>query len=616
MHRCCGQLGSAILVMTSSAFAAPGEVQWTGWRNALAPKGEASKELLLAQGGKAEYRIVLPVKSSMQHYVAAEYLAHWLEAICGADFAVVGDHEAAKPCEISIGRTNRAEKAGLLASKDDLGDEGYRIAVRDKRLYLIGGRTRGPINAVYALLEEDLGCRWYSKKAVRLPKCETLRVRPVQRVSKPAFRIRDPFYFVSFDATWSLRNRTNAPSAAVPEEWGGRMDYALFVHTMHSLVPPSKYFKEHPEYFMLDGNQKRNAHQLCMTNPDVIRIATESVLRIMKDKPNCEIISVSKTDGGRTCQCPRCKALDTAEGSECASLLYMVNRVAEAVEKHYPGLIISTLAYLETVKPPKTIRPRKNVAIRLCTDRCMWAHPFTPAEESQVFSEALTSWSKIHDRIHIWDYVVNFSHYTAPMPNMDVIAKNIRYFARNNCTGVMTQGAYQSPGSERDWMRSWVIAKLLWDPSRDVRALVQDFIWGYYGNAAPALAEYDALLRRAGADHAETLKAPKGGIRYEMDDPFLSKEFLDKATAIFDRAEALAKTDRDERVAQRVAYARIPIMYVKLCRGPAFVGDGYAALIDRFDKIAHRVGLTHIKEGPPDLAEKIKAWRQTAAKGR
>jgi len=45
--------------------------------------------------------------------------------------------------------------------------------------------------------------------------------------------------------------------------------------------------------------------------------------------------------------------------------------------------------------------PRQKGAIRLCTDRCMWAHPFTPAEDSEVFSSALEGWAKIHDRIHI-----------------------------------------------------------------------------------------------------------------------------------------------------------------------------------------------------------------------
>ncbi len=224
----------------------------------------------------------------------------------------------------------------------------------------------------------------------------------------------------------------------------------------------------------------------------------------------------------------------------------------------------------------------------------------------------------IHDRIHIWDYCVNFSHYTAPMPNMDVVADNIRYFVAHHATGVMEQGAYQSPATERDLMRSWVMAKLMWDPSQDVWDLMQDFIWGYFGNAAPPIVEYNVLLRQAGRDHAETLAAPDGGIRYKMDSPFLSREFLDKATDLYDRAEQLAGDDAE--LLRRVERDRLPIMYVKLCRGPEFAGDGYGALIDRFESIARREGLQHIKEGPPDLEAKLKGWRDAgkdkASKGR
>ena len=56
------------------------------------------------------------------------------------------------------------------------------------------------------------------------------------------------------------------------------------------------------------------------------------------------------------------------------------------------------------------------------------------------------------------------------MPNMDVIADNIRFWVESGAVGVMTQGGYQST-SERDELRSWVIAKLMWDPSRDVNGV-------------------------------------------------------------------------------------------------------------------------------------------------
>ena len=43
-------------------------------------------------------------------------------------------------------------------------------------------------------------------------------------------------------------------------------------------------------------------------------------------------------------------------------------------------------------------------------------------------------------------------------------------------------------------LKAWVIAKLLWDPSRDVAALMANFTWGYYSKAAPAMVAFDSLL--------------------------------------------------------------------------------------------------------------------------
>jgi hypothetical protein len=491
-----------------------------------------------------------------------------------------------------------------------LGEDGYRISVVGDDLVLEGGAGRGIVNAVYALLEEDLGCRFYTNDSIRLPKNKTLSVRPVARSYVPSLRLREPYYKAAFDATWSLRNRTNAPTAPVAEELGGRIDYGgYFVHTHGSLLPPSTYFAEHPDYFALNATGQRYGNQLCATHPDVARIVTETVLKVLKDNPHTEIVSVSKNDnaGDQICHCERCKTLRTAEGgSDIACQLVLVNAVAEAIEKEHPDVEIDTLAYLETLQPPKSMRPRNNVAIRLCNDTVgAWARPFTPAEQCDV-AKALVAWSKIHNRIFIWDYTVNFSHYLAPMPNIDVIAANIRFWVANRAEGVMLQGGYEVP-CERDQKKSWVASKLLWDPSRDETALVQDFIEGHYGAASPAISEYEALLKELRKTHAVAFAAPPSGIRYPMEAAFFTKESLDKATEIFARGKQLA--GNDTAILQRVERAELPVLYVKCCRGPEFVGDSYASAVAEIERIGRREGVGRVAEIGATLEMKLPEWK-------
>jgi hypothetical protein len=257
----------ACIVLCASAFLCSAQVcadeaLWAEWRNTLAPTGEAGPSLTLAENGVTPYVVVIPAEPSTQESKAAEDLALWLKEMTGAVFRIVPDTEAPTEKEVSVGMTNRVP-AEQAAAVPDMGDEGYSISVGGQKLFLLGGKKRGPIYAVYALLEEDLGCRWYAGSQSAIPQRPALTFRPVPRTKTPPLMIRDPFYKAAFDATWSLRNRTNAPSAAVPEEWGGCVDYALFVHTFHTLVPPRQYFKEHPDYFMMDEKGKRNRHQLC-----------------------------------------------------------------------------------------------------------------------------------------------------------------------------------------------------------------------------------------------------------------------------------------------------------------------------------------------------------------
>ena len=568
------------------------------WVNALKPQGKPAGQVKVVKAGKPQGGIQLPDRPTPMETNAAVELQHWIKELTGATL------------DIKAGKAGGSRIA--IRTDGSLGDEGYAIAVNRGQIILSGGKTRGVLNAVYALLEEDLGWRYYASDSIRLPKTNTLVIAPVARRYIPQLKIRDPFYASAFDPAWSLRNRANAPNAAVPEEKGGHMDYAgMFVHTAAQIVPPDNYFKEHPDYFAQAADGTRTTAQLCATHPDVVKIAIAYVRQVLRDNPHTEIVSVSKNDCQVSCLCPRCKKLRDEEGSDMANQLFLVNQVAQAIEAEYPNVIIDTLAYLETIQVPKTVRPRKNVAIRLCNDAVgAWSYPFKPAEQCDT-AKLISAWGAVHNRIYIWDYTVNFSHYLAPMPNLDVIVANIRFWIKNHAEGVMLEGGYQGP-AERDQFKSWVAAKLLWNPALDERALARDFIQGHYGNAAPALEEYEVLLERMRADHGSEMASPPGGIRYPMDAPFFTKGFVAQATDTFARAKQLAQGD--DELMRRVEQAELPLLYVQCVRGPEFVGDKYAQVVDRFERIARREKVQFLQEGGPDFEPKLAGYKNRIPK--
>ena len=154
----------------------------------------------------------------------------------------------------------------------------------------------------------------------------------------------------------------------VGDQHGGKVRFGsgLFVHTFNTLCPPEEFFATNPEYFSeINGGRVKDHTQLCLTNPHVLRIVTERLLARIRQDPTAKLFSVSQNDWYNFCTCPDCKAIDDREESHAGTMITFVNKVAEAVEKEFPELWIETLAYQYTRKPPKTLKPRRNVVPRL-----------------------------------------------------------------------------------------------------------------------------------------------------------------------------------------------------------------------------------------------------------
>ena len=232
--------------------------------------------------------------------------------------------------------------------------------------------------------------------------------------------------------------------------------------------------------------------ELCLTNPDVLNIVTDSVLNDIKINPKLENISVSQNDNNKYCRCSRCAAIDKRQGTPMGSLLTFVNSVADEVAKEYPDVMVGTLSYWYSRKPPKTIRPRPNVQIQLCSIECCVVHPINDpkCKKNVQFCQDLANWGKICNHISIWNYNTNISNYLLPCPNLRVIGPNVRYFVANQAKGIFMQAAGNANGAELSDLRNYLISNLLWDPTRSGDSLVDEFLTLHYAEAAPPIRRF------------------------------------------------------------------------------------------------------------------------------
>lgn len=536
---------------------------------------------------------------------------------------------------ISIGRTRQLADANLPQAKEDLGEEGYAIVQQGNNLFLLGGSRRGPINAVLSLLEEDLGCRWYTSgisatfaNINRIPSRPTLKFRPVTRVYVPQFQVRDPHYCEAWEGHWALRNRTSGQYSAIAEHWGGQRDYAIRTHSFDTLVPKSTYFATHPEYFMLNLDGMRVDLQLCPSNSNILPIAASVMRQTLASRPDAEYIALSANDGIWRCHCTPCRTLDKAADpgkfchhcflthySSAGSLLHMANRLGEMIKADYPDVKIMAQSYLSSQRAPINAKIRDNVSIELCNHDQLLNRPidWTTSDFSSAhdYREQLQRWLKLTENLYIWEYTSNYPHIMMVTPNMGQIGAATRWYADGGVQGLMFQGNHGATKcAERALMRVWVMAKLLWDPSRDIDALQQDFIWGFYGQAAPAVSQYYTLLDDLGQGKFNPLNVPFTGVPGLENGvgPWV-KPFVIQASTIFDRAERLAE---NQQIRARVLLERASLIYLQLENGPEFANDlneDYGALIDQFEQIVQPQQTSQL--GYRDtLQDKLGQWRK------
>jgi hypothetical protein len=520
---------------------------WLGGRGAVAADGAAT--LALAQAGATAYAIAVAESATAPERTAAAELAAYLKQITGAEFAMVTPAAAAGRPVIAVGPgAAKAVAPGLGLDKAALGDDGIVLKTVPPHLILSGaeGARRGTLYAVYTFLEDRCGVRWWTQDASLVPRQADLASGALDLTYVPPFRYREALYNRLAEGRkdpaktrFLVQSRFNGHFNDIPADWGGSYTLIGWCHTFEQLLPPATYFKDHPEWYSeLDGKRRAEQSQLCCTNEAMIAELAKNVLAAIARQPEAGIISVAQNDWGGNCQCAPCKALDAAEGSPSGSLLYCVNRVAEVVEQARPGFLVETLAYQYTRKPPKTVRPRANVLVRLSVIERSAGQPIDSAMNQGLMAD-LQAWKAAAPNLFLWDYTANMTAAFTPHPNLGVFGPDTRTYAASNVRGVFFEGNHYAGDARGDFdeLKTYLMAHLLWNPQQDEQRLITDFLNGYYGKAGPILQSYLDLLAARGRDVRLSSWMPG------PDAAWLDLDAMNRGTELFDQAQAAVAAD-------------------------------------------------------------------------
>jgi len=510
--------------------------------------GSSSGPLSIARNKTTSYAIVVAANATAPERSAAAELKRCLERSTGTTFKVVDDKAGARlKRRILLGRSALVQKALGKVDWTALGTDGIILRTVGQDLVLTGGRPRGVYYAVCEFLERVVGWRWWAEDGELAPTTPSLTVPPLSIVYTPKIVSREPhFYLPNHSPEWCAHNKANGHFNTIPAKLGGNLRILGWCHTFYALIPPQKYFASHPEWFSeIGGRRRAEGGQLCLTNEALVEEISKNALEWIRKDPDAGFISIAQNDWYGRCECPNCLAIEKEDGSPSGPLVRFVNAVAERIEKEFPSFKVETLAYQYTRKAPRVSKPRRNVVIRLCSIECDYGLPLSHPRNAS-FMDDLKAWLAVAPHLYIWTYIARFGDYWYPNPCLRVYEPNIRAFADHHAIGVFMQGDSYNAASCFVRLRSWVNARLLWNPSLDSSALIDEFLRGYYGAAAPHLRAYLRLIEAA--------------YDRRTNDRYLKPADVLEGYRLFDAAEKAVANNPTLRA--RVRRERFPLDYV------------------------------------------------------
>ena len=473
-----------------------------------------SEKHFIVQGGEALYRIVVPQDATAAEQFAAEELNTYVDQSSSVSLTIeedAGDYAQTDKI-ISVGKTSALETYGPDVDYAELNHDGFIIYTAGDIVLIDGASDRGTLYGVYDFLEKFIGVRFLTQTSTYIPEKDEIYVHDLTVKEAPTFSMRT---FLSkqivSDPLFGAHTRMSSVWAPSMEAYGGSYAgdfYDPQDHSFFMLVPPDVYYEDHKDWYSPDKTQ------LCLTNEGLVQQAIENLKAWILSEPNARYFMVGQEDSHPLCNCENCTASDAANGGKAGTLMIFINRLAEAIEEWQKTacpdreITIVTFAYQSTINAPvktengKTVPvnndviPRDNVMVKIAIIDACYFHEITDESctKNILTRTVFDQWSALTDRMCLWDYNTNFTNHLWYFANLGVLKSNLIKYEQMGMEYILTQGGTMISEDYQSQLKGYIFSKLLWNPHRDVNAIIEEFNLLHFGeDVAPYINEY---LRR------------------------------------------------------------------------------------------------------------------------
>jgi hypothetical protein len=518
--------------------------------------------LRICENGTAKCSIYVPKTPTPAEMYAASELTRYLKKVSGATFKIVRGIPDAGPAVVVADIVHTP-----LAGTRTMAKESILRVVDNERLFLVGSDPRGTLIGVYDFLRQEVGCIFPQLKPADeyIPSTATIDVSEKEYYHEPFLPWR---YFImngNIDMmNWSAKVGTSfggpqfdnnadldwqGENALLREGQGERWAHEavtlrgesgvwIWAHASELIMPPSKYFDAHPEYYAYNPTQSSNAIRrvneagrdsfgVCWTHPEVIRIFTQFFIDFFTEHPYVNRFTFFPNDGQPSCLCDNCLKVEKPwKGKTADNLQYTKNyllftaKIARVVAEKFPHIRMEVGSYGSHTELPDNFSEDlpENLDVQFCVFERKWDRalddPPTDEELRETLAKALISsyekdalkYTRYHEVFDKWrkpvkgqfdyyDYLTStFASCGMPFPVSMAACRTIHYLKSQGFSGYGTQWFNAEVMWASYGLSMYTTARTMWDGDAKWEDLANEYCRGFFEAAAKPMFKYFKTL--------------------------------------------------------------------------------------------------------------------------
>ncbi|MBQ4289612.1 MAG: DUF4838 domain-containing protein, partial [Clostridia bacterium] len=433
-----------------------------------------------------------------------------------------------------------------LGSKDSVkwASDGFAIRQAENDIYVIGNTSKGAMNGVYDLIEDNLGVLWTRASEEKGLIYDELEEATISKVD---YREKSPFDYRGFlwgsertNAVMLARNKCNTV-ADIPDL--GMRHFNCGHSIFHLLKNSPIYDREEKEYWETDdqGNclGPDGSAQVNPWSEKAAEVIAANIIAQMQANPEVRYVFIGEEDRSHGRVVPYdTEPFEYAPGEfvypedrNFYSTVFhtMINKIARMVREAVPDGRVGTFAYgIGKAAPACDIEDN----IRICVapiGEDYTACIFDTSIQERVKDkdcyyncEDVPAWLEKAESVVFWHYYIcNAQGTEYSWPIWYRIQEDLRIYMTKGVEGVTSDGLPDlDQGSswldyngakgtcsnywDMNVLLCWLFQKLLWNPNEDLPSMITYFCDKVYGDASPYMQEYYHLMEQGFKGATET----------------------------------------------------------------------------------------------------------------